>query len=157
MAATLPYAYSAEAGCIVHVSSVPRGLGCNCVCQYCEHRLIAKKGQVKEHHFAHYKDNPDCNFENWLHATAKNMLAERINAGSGVDVSWDCADFWCTVPHTATFGVEHSAELERGISEASIRPDITVNKGGETTTYIEVVVSHKPDYPMDKAIARARQ
>ena len=37
----------------VHISEVERGLACGCICDECKDRLIAKKGTVKAHHFAH--------------------------------------------------------------------------------------------------------
>ena len=148
MPATLPYARTAASGGTVHVSSVSRGLACNCVCQYCEQPLVAKKGAVKEHHFAHYRDNPGCSQESWLHATAKQMLAERINAGAGIPVSWICH---CRQTHCATFGIGHTAALECVIPGLNIKPDITVSRNGATAGYIEVMVTHPPDYPPDTA------
>ena len=148
MPATLPYARAAASGGTVHVSSVSRGLACNCVCQYCEQPLVAKKGAVKEHHFAHYRDNPGCSQESWLHATAKQMLAERINAGAGIPVSWICR---CRQTHCATFGIGHTAALECVIPGLNIKPDITVSRNGATAGYIEVLVTHPPDYPPDTA------
>ena len=148
MPAVLPYARSSATGRTVHISSVPRGLDCNCVCQYCEQPLVAKKGAVKEHHFAHYRENSGCSLESWLHATAKQMLAERINAGRGIPVSWICH---CKQTHSATFGIGHTATPESFIPGLNIKPDITVSCHGAVASYIEVLVTHQPDYPIDTA------
>lgn len=56
---------------------VVSGLGCNCTCPHCNAALIAKKGNKRKHHFAHYSVS-DCNHgaETALHIMAKNMIAE---------------------------------------------------------------------------------
>ncbi len=59
---------------IVHVSEVPRGLKCNCRCLHCDERMVARKGQIKRHHFAHH--GPYCGGGmTWLHRTAQEILA----------------------------------------------------------------------------------
>ncbi len=52
MSIKLPFGL--QNGQIVDISSVENGLACNCFCPACGQQLIAKKGAVKEHHFAHY-------------------------------------------------------------------------------------------------------
>lgn len=37
----------------VLVDAVPSGLACNCVCHECGEKLVAKKGDINIHHFAH--------------------------------------------------------------------------------------------------------
>ncbi len=39
---------------IVTIDEVERGLACDCVCIYCHARLKARKGDEREHHFAHH-------------------------------------------------------------------------------------------------------
>lgn len=36
---------------LVHVSEVVRGLACECTCFECGEIVLAKKGEIKEHHF----------------------------------------------------------------------------------------------------------
>jgi hypothetical protein len=59
----------------IPISQVSNGLACDCVCAYCKEPLIAKKGNIRIHHFAHYK-NQDCNYalETELHKRAKEIL-----------------------------------------------------------------------------------
>lgn len=61
-------------GELTHISEVDSGLIENCLCPKCGSFLIAKKGDVRKHHFAHY------NFENCLGAqeTAIHLLAKEI-------------------------------------------------------------------------------
>lgn len=47
----LTYALKEER--LVHISEVENGLQCNCKCPSCKQLLIAKKGNVNDHHFAH--------------------------------------------------------------------------------------------------------
>lgn len=61
----------------VHVSEVPRGLACDCVCSSCDGQLVARKGDINTHHFAHV-ELKDCRYqgEYELHRRSKEMLAE---------------------------------------------------------------------------------
>ncbi len=60
---------------LVDISSVDGGLACNCICPCCRKQLIAKKGRIKEHHFAHY-NSEECKgaIETALHIYAKDIL-----------------------------------------------------------------------------------
>lgn len=42
-----------KGGRIVHVGEVPSGLACDCKCLDCDEPLIARKGEIREHHFGH--------------------------------------------------------------------------------------------------------
>jgi hypothetical protein len=64
-------------GELVHISKVPSGLACGCVCSACGVRLVAKKGKVNAHSFAHYKsDECEHAVETALHYAAKQVLEE---------------------------------------------------------------------------------
>lgn len=64
-------------GHIVHIDEVKRGVGCNCICPNCKSTLIAKKGNIKTHHFAH-KSELECNgaVETAIHLLAKEILSQ---------------------------------------------------------------------------------
>jgi hypothetical protein len=68
--------YAIRAGAVVHVSEVPRGLNCGCICGRCGGVLIARQGVCREHHFAHYGES-DCSgaAESILHRLAKELLS----------------------------------------------------------------------------------
>lgn len=60
---------------LVFIEEVDRGLECNCYCPYCGGRLVAKKGDIKRHHFAHYQvENCGKGLETALHLYAKEVL-----------------------------------------------------------------------------------
>ncbi|WP_033069820.1 competence protein CoiA family protein [Thalassospira australica] len=60
---------------IMHISEVPSGKGCNCICPQCGSALLAKKGKIRQHHFSH-DGRKDCGIENEsvLHLFAKNIF-----------------------------------------------------------------------------------
>jgi hypothetical protein len=63
---------------IVHVEAVTNGLNCGCSCPHCGSQLIAKKGNIRIHHFAHH-NSIDCEYgaETAIHLMAKQIIAER--------------------------------------------------------------------------------
>lgn len=64
----------ASNGRLVHVDEVQRGLACECVCPGCGAQLVARKGEKKQHHFAH-AGGADCA---GARMTALHMLAQQI-------------------------------------------------------------------------------
>lgn len=68
-------------GNFISINQVSSGLACNCSCPGCGRRLVAKKGAVQAHHFAHYaealQDACTSAGESALHRFAKDILAER--------------------------------------------------------------------------------
>ena len=70
----LELCYGMMDGEIVHISEVNSGILQNCLCPKCKSILIAKKGDIRKHHFAHY------NYENCQGAqeTALHLLAKEI-------------------------------------------------------------------------------
>ena len=62
---------------IVQIHEVESGLGCGCNCPACNHPLVAKKGKINIHHFAHHKQ-AECQsaFETSLHLAAKKVIEE---------------------------------------------------------------------------------
>lgn len=64
-------------GEMVDIADIPSGLSCNCICACCGESLIARKGEVKQWHFAH-KSGAECAgaLETALHKAAKQVLLE---------------------------------------------------------------------------------
>lgn len=62
----------------VHVTEVERGLACDCRCAVCGEPVIARQGDVREHHFAHSSNDQPCasNYESDLHRFAKRVIIE---------------------------------------------------------------------------------
>jgi len=62
---------------LLTIEEVESGLSCDCVCPACKKQLIARKGEVKAHHFAHYKSE-DClsGLETALHKLSKEIISK---------------------------------------------------------------------------------
>lgn len=69
--------FGARKGELVSIDKVERGLACECLCPKCKRKLIARKGEVRQHYFAHYEET-DCigAFETSLHLMAKQIIKE---------------------------------------------------------------------------------
>ncbi|WP_231975240.1 competence protein CoiA family protein [Geopseudomonas guangdongensis] len=65
---------------LVTVQEVERGLACGCTCIECGEVLIARKGEQKEHHFAHHSNKESCEVrrESLLHLFAKQVIREAM-------------------------------------------------------------------------------
>ena len=49
----IPFGEQTATGELVDVGEVEKGERCNCICPSCKTPLIARKGDIKEWHFAH--------------------------------------------------------------------------------------------------------
>ncbi len=49
----LPLTYALKDGVMVSIDAVERGLECGCACPKCKQPLEAKKGEIRQRHFAH--------------------------------------------------------------------------------------------------------
>lgn len=69
---------------LLDVSEVERGTACGCVCPGCEKPLLARKGELNTHHFAHSQsdDAEVCSYglETAIHDMAKQILVEEAAA-----------------------------------------------------------------------------
>jgi ssDNA-binding Zn-finger/Zn-ribbon topoisomerase 1 len=69
--------YGIVDGEIVHLSEIASGVSPNCLCPKCGSILIAKKGDIRRHHFAHYNyENCHGSQETALHLLAKEILCQ---------------------------------------------------------------------------------
>ncbi len=69
--------FALKDGKLVSINDVEQGLDCECLCPYCDSKLVAKKGNIRKHHFAHY-DAEDCHLgqETAIHLLAKELIAK---------------------------------------------------------------------------------
>lgn len=143
-------AYAYRENQLVHIGEVARGLSCGCFCVVCGGRLIAKKGSVRVHHFAHAADT-DCQgaAETALHLLAKELICnlpsiflpqyklkkeKRLRSG-------------LVIKHEAMV-VQGGEALVSGAkaeqSEDRFIPDITLESNSKTL-FVEIAVTHKVD------------
>lgn len=140
MAEKLNLVYALHDNELVHISDVARGLKCGCKCPACDGTLVARKGMIKAHHFAHYNsENCAYGYETSLHMAAKDIL---LHAGK-LELPESCIllsghvreDIW-------TDGMEiviDNVELEKKFG--SVIPDVIVYSG-DKVLFIEIYVTH---------------
>jgi hypothetical protein len=131
-------------GTIAHISEVSSGLWCNCICPGCGTRLVARKGDKKDHHFGHYgtEDGRPCQTapETALHKFAKEVLARRLELELPPLVVGEGPSTWVGYPGGA-YGFD-AALLEGRLG--GIVPDVIVRKG-ERHLLVEFLVTHACD------------
>lgn len=140
----LKLTYGLKDGRITHISQVESGLECGCFCPGCGDRLIAKKGNVVRHHFAHQSNEP-CEYgvESALHLAAKEIIA----AADEIMIPEVRLQF----PHSyrpdilihesMKVKIDH-VELEKRFD--NIIPDVVVYSGRKKF-FIEIFVTHAID------------
>ena len=137
--------YALKDGKPVHVSEVERGLACGCTCAACGEPLLARKGKVKAHHFAHKSDGNSCGYgyQSSLHLMAKEAIAELsyiwlpdlyVNVGNGEGNQ-------ILLEEARSITVDE-VWLERKVG--GVIPDIVIRSGDEQFL-LEVYVTHAVD------------
>ena len=130
-------------GALTHVSLVPSGLACGCRCPACDAPLVAKRGALKMHHFAHAADS-DCvsSVETALHLAAKEILEQRKQLVlPAVEAKLYSAR------HSSILAPEQAYALDRVHLErrvGSIVPDVIAYIRGRALA-IEIRVTHAVD------------
>jgi hypothetical protein len=131
-------------GTIAHISEVSSGLECNCVCPGCGTRLVARKGDKKDHHFGHYgiEDGRLCQTgpETALNKFAKEVLARRLELKLPPLVVGEGPSKW--IGYLGGIYRFDAALLESRLAE--IVPDVIVRKG-ERHLLVEFMVTHACD------------
>lgn len=152
-------AYGLRDGRLVHVSEVPRGLACGCACPACGAALLARKGKVRVHHFAH-SNSAICQgaAETVLHLLAKELFLE-------LD-TFEIPPYHFKKRRMLKTGDEvvHEEQLLKGGTVRIDRVVLEANKGaftpdveiisGPKTLMVEIAVTHKVDDAKLKRIRR---
>lgn len=136
--------YALKNGLAVSIDDVKSGLQCGCTCPACGEALVAKKGDVRMHHFAH-KAGQECayGYESSLHLAAKEILSKATSItlpavylsfpNSGKDRELLCP--------AKTIPID-SVDLERRFHD--VVPDIVIHAGGKEL-FVEIYVTHAID------------
>jgi len=141
-------AYANKEGTLVHVSAVVSGLSCACYCPKCNNPVIAKKGQIREHHFSH-TSGAECvgAAETVLHLLSKEIISELKS------ISIPAYNYKRTKYFPNRKSIVHEEKLASGgkvtIDTVEIekhlgnfKPDIVILSHGKKLI-IEVAVTHK--------------
>ncbi|MBF6650708.1 hypothetical protein [Methylobacter sp. BlB1] len=140
-------------GKLVHISEVPSGLACGCICAACGVRLVAKKGKINAHGFAHYKSDECAHaVETALHHAAKQVLEESAQIALPElliheQVNGEVYGRFISKSGTAEVCVEHTAiiddiNLEKRLGR--VIPDVIAHING-SRFLIEIAVTHFVD------------
>ena len=127
---------------LVNIEQVERGLACQCTCFECGEAVIARKGEIKEHHFAHASNKVSCtiNPESVLHKYAKEVIVESMGLMLPALPDSDSEAAWWTFE-----------KLLPEFSLGLIRPDLIGYFDGEPIL-IEIAVTHFIDVEKLKCI-----
>lgn len=144
--------YALKDNILVSVNQVEKGLACNCICPSCKSQLVARKGEVREHHFAHYKNNSCATgYQTSLHLLAKELIQEKRR----IKIPPVYCDILCIDPNEPEgYSFDEREKREEQLlsnvnvtlekKENGIIPDIIIQYGNYKL-YVEIYVTHKVD------------
>lgn len=130
-------------GEFVHISAVESGLKCGCVCPGCSTTLVAKKGDLNRHHFAH-ASGVSCQaaVESALHLAGKEVLStQRRIVLLPVRVEFDGGKPSIEIAPQRQYACS-DVRVERKLG--SVVPDVLVTID-DWELAIEVFVTHRVD------------
>lgn len=151
--------YALKNNKLIHVDDVESGIACGCVCPACGSTLIARKGEINIHHFAHSSLN-ECKggYETSLHLLAKEILSETgeillppVKLCDEPDTATN--DFlidrhgFNTVTNVCLIGKHRIKDFDNVYTEkrtGDIIPDLILEKG-KRELIVEIYVTHKVD------------
>lgn len=126
-------------GNLISIDEVENGLKCDCFCPVCNSQLVARKGEKKVHHFAHYNSSECESYgESMLHLLAKQILEENKYI---IVPSFDKETGNYSLPYKITF---EKINVEKEYED--IKPDIIAWKNNTSFIFIEIAVTHRVDY-----------
>jgi hypothetical protein len=133
-------------GAVMHVADVSSGLACRCLCLDCGERLIAKKGELREHHFAHASGKEhEWTWETHLHAYAKQLIVEE--GALAVPLHAEISELLRLPADTPRVRL-HAGEIpiRAEVSLGSVRPDLLLHLADrDVKIAFEVMVTHACD------------
>lgn len=127
---------------LVHVSEVTRGLACKCRCVQCKEPMLARRGSVRGHHFAHASNRQPCdsNHETLLHWYAKQLIIEARVLMVPMTPAVDSFMGLTTSQGNARL-LRAQGTVQEEISVGDIRPDILVMSDDGVLVAVEVAYS----------------
>ena len=125
----------------VHVTEVERGLACDCRCAICGEIVLARQGDVREHHFAHSSNAEPCasNYESDLHRFAKRVIVEA--GGLVVPVTAAVAQMFGFDDDRALSILLACADIEEEVAFGDRRPDLLAATTIGVSVAIEIAYS----------------
>ena len=140
MASILYPAALAADGKIVFIGAAVAGL--RYVCLHCGQRMVARKGEIKEHHFAHYRAG-DCEPDSALHTYAQRLIQDGHAAAGEYRAEFQCCGCGEWIGKDVK-GYDCSKEVYL-VKDA--RSDIAFVKDAHRRLAVEIVVTHEMESP----------
>lgn len=157
MSIKLPYGLDKN-NRLVHISEVANsGKDCDCTCPACKFQLIARKGNIKVHHFAHCNaNNEECKYgvQTALHLAAKEIIAKykKLRLPAYIKHVKHYTEILGNTPFLSEYNLtgDNTIRPDRYITIDEIKlesktgdiiPDIIAEINGETIL-IEIAVTH---------------
>lgn len=147
--------YGVRAGEFVHIDDAMRGLACDSTCPECGRALVARKGEVLAHFFAHTAEEINCNPtpESLVHAYAKQQVAKFLRLelpGFSVEGRYQSNDgevhrlYW---RHLPVYNVEVKSAQVESTHFPAVVPDVlfVTNRG-----FVAVEVFYRHAVPPEK-------
>ncbi|MBR6385759.1 MAG: hypothetical protein IKS03_06550 [Ruminococcus sp.] len=136
--------YALKNNKLIHVDDVESGIACGCICPACGSNLIARKGEINSHHFAH-SSSSECKggYETSLHLLAKEILSE---TGEILLPPIKLIDE-CNATNACLIGKHRIKKIDNVYTEkrtGDIIPDLILEKG-KRELIVEIYVTHKVD------------
>jgi len=131
----------------IHITQVESGLACQCICPGCQDRLVARKGNINAHHFAHdVKAETQACSESALHFAAKHVLksASRVSLPAA-EIAIKDLDSARLQKITIDGGFFNYVKSYIEQSRGNYRPDTTVENSSFTQMDVEILVTHEVD------------
>jgi ribosomal protein S27AE len=149
--------YGLKDNILYHIDEVDNGINCNCVCPNCGGKLLAKHGEVKEHHFAHEAKECDITIaqETALHIIAKEIISEMKYIVLPKVIIEDTFAFYSKEEYrkiinkeNLIFKIEKYKEINKNVDNVvvekyigNIKPDIVIEIDGKQIL-CEIAVTH---------------
>ena len=127
---------------LMSIDEVERGLKCNCTCPHCGDLLIARKGNDRQHHFAH-SSNKNCKYgyETSLHLLAKEIISKSLS------IFLPNIEIKHNKNHVEIIKKGQTINIDSVIVEYSlddIKPDLLITSNNQQYI-VEIYVTHKVD------------
>lgn len=145
--------YGMRDGELIHVDDADRGQACNCTCYECGRPLVARKGEILAHFFAHEASEVNCNPtpESLMHSYAKEQVAKmgRLRLpGFTVEARHQTPDgavdslHWRYLP---TYDVDTERAVVESRQHAGVVPDVLISDTNSFLLAVEVFYRHAVD------------
>jgi competence protein CoiA len=121
---------------LIDIGKASRGLACDCTCVSCGEPVIARKGLIREHHFAHYSSKLGCFIqrETLLHIYAKEVIRDAL----GLQLP-PMPGVYPTTEDTSSWWDFEKVEAE--VPQAGFQPDLVADLKDGTQLFIEIAVT----------------